>query len=97
MMILQVVALDPQDGCFIAVRLQQISNDVLQVQQGSLYPALRRLERKGWLAAEWKESEHGRMAKVYSLTPAGEKQLAAEAENWRRMSGAISLVMGSAQ
>ncbi|MCX6607883.1 MAG: PadR family transcriptional regulator [Acidobacteria bacterium] len=97
MMILQVVALDPQHGYAIAVRLHQISNDVLQVQQGSLYPALHRLERKGWLSAEWRGSELGRMAKVYSLTSAGEKQLATEAENWRRMSGAISLVMGSAQ
>ncbi len=97
MMILQVIALEPQHGYAIATRLQQISKDVLQVQQGSLYPALHRLEKKGWLAAEWKESEQGRMAKIYSLTKAGKKQLAEEAENWRRMSAAIGLVMGTAQ
>jgi PadR family transcriptional regulator, regulatory protein PadR len=97
MMILQVIALEPQHGYAIAVRLQQISNDVLQVQQGSLYPALHRLERKGWLAAEWKETEQGRMAKIYSLTRTGRKQLAEEAESWRRMSAAISLVMGTAR
>jgi transcriptional regulator len=97
MMILQVIALEPQHGYAIATRLQQISQDVLQVQQGSLYPALHRLEKKGWLAAEWKESEHGRMAKIYSLTKAGKKQLAEETENWRRMSAAIGLVMGTAR
>jgi PadR family transcriptional regulator, regulatory protein PadR len=97
MMILQVLALEPQHGYAIASRLQQISQDVLQVQQGSLYPALHRLEKKGWLAAEWKESEQGRMAKIYSLTKAGKKQLAEETENWRRMSAAIGLVMGTAR
>jgi len=97
MMILQVIALEPQHGYAIATRLQQMSQDVLQVQQGSLYPALHRLEKKGWLAAEWKESEQGRMAKIYSLTKAGKKQLAEETENWRRMSAAIGLVMGTAR
>jgi PadR family transcriptional regulator PadR len=97
MMILQVIALEPQHGYAIATRLQQMSQDVLQVQQGSLYPALHRLEKKGWLAAEWKESEQGRMAKIYSLTKTGRKQLAEEAANWRRMSTAIGLVMGTVE
>jgi PadR family transcriptional regulator PadR len=93
MLILKVVALEPIHGYGIAQRLQQISNDVLQVQQGSLYPALHRLENKGFLAADWKDSETGREAKYYSLTKQGAKQLEVEDENWQRLSTAVRLVM----
>lgn len=93
MLILKVVALEPLHGYGIAQRLFQISNEVLQVQQGSLYPALHRLENKGWLAADWKTSETGREAKFYSLTRAGRKQLKLENENWDRLSQAVRLVM----
>jgi transcriptional regulator len=95
MLILRVVALEPIHGYGIAARLKQISRDVLQVQQGSLYPALHRLENRKWLAAEWKSSETGREAKYYSLTKAGEKQLAVEDENWQRLTAAVRLVMRS--
>ena len=78
MLILQIVSLEPAHGYGIAQRLDQISRSVVQVNQGSLYPALHRLEQKGWLRAEWKQSETGREAKFYSLTAAGRKQLAAE-------------------
>ncbi len=93
MLILQVLSRDPLHGYGISTALQQMSQEVLQVQQGSLYPALHRLENKGWLSAEWKESDQGRMSKVYSLTKTGKKQLAQEAANWRRMAAAIELVM----
>ena len=93
MLILKVVALEPIHGYGIAQRLQQISNDVLQVQQGSLYPALHRLENKGFLAADWRASETGREAKYYSLTKQGMKQLEVEDENWQRLSTAVKLVM----
>jgi PadR family transcriptional regulator len=93
MLILKVVALEPIHGYGIAQRLQQISNDVLQVQQGSLYPALHRLENKGSLAADWRASETGREAKYYSLTKQGVKQLEVEDENWQRLSTAVKLVM----
>jgi transcriptional regulator len=97
MLILRVVALEPIHGYGIAQRLRQISNDVLQVQQGSLYPALHRLENRGWLAADWKTSETGREAKYYSLTKAGSKQLALEGGNWRRLSEAVELVLNAAR
>jgi len=93
MLILKVVALEAIHGYGIAQRLQQISNDVLQVQQGSLYPALHRLENKGFLAADWRASETGREAKYYSLTKQGAKQLEVEDENWQRLSTAVKLVM----
>lgn len=93
MLILKTVALGPIHGYGISLRIQQISEEVLQVQQGSLYPALHRLEHRGWLTAEWGESDNGRMAKFYSLTPVGKKQLVAESENWRRLSNAVSLIM----
>ena len=93
MLILKIVALQPIHGYGIAQRLQQISKEVLQVQQGSLYPALHRLENRGWLKAEWKTSETGREAKYYSLTKEGGKQLLAEDENWQRLSEAVRLVM----
>jgi PadR family transcriptional regulator, regulatory protein PadR len=97
MLILKIVALEPIHGYAIAQRLQQISEDVLQVQQGSLYPALHRLENRKWLASSWKISETGREAKYYSLTREGEKQLASEDENWRRLSRAVKLVMQTAR
>lgn len=93
MLILKVVALQPIHGYGIAQRLQQISKDVLQVQQGSLYPALHRLENRGWLTADWKTSETGREAKYYSLTKDGAKQLVVEDESWQRLSEAVRLVM----
>ncbi len=93
MLILKTVALGPVHGYGISQRIQQVSAEVLQVQQGSLYPALHRLEHRGWLTADWGESENGRMAKFYRLTAAGKKQLAAEAENWQRLSTAVSLIM----
>src|SRR5213594_4416648 len=85
MLVLKVVALGPSHGYAIAQRLQQISKDFFQVHQGSLYPALHRLEDRGWLQAEWKESETGREAKFYSLTASGRKQLAAEKQSWARL------------
>lgn len=95
MLILRVLALEPLHGYGIAQRLQQISKDVLQIQQGSLYPALHRLENRGWLAADWKTSETGRDAKYYSLTKEGTKQLAVEDENWRRLTEVVRLVMNA--
>ncbi len=97
MLILKVVAMEPIHGYGIAQRLQQISNDVLQVQQGSLYPALHRLENRGWLGAVWKTSDTGREAKYYSLTKEGARQLAKEDENWQRLSRAVQLVMDTAR
>ena len=96
MLLLQIVALGPLHGYAIGQRLQQITCDTLQVQQGSLYPALHRLEERGWLRAEWRPSETGRDAKFYSLTKAGRKQLAVERLNWERMAAAIALVLRKA-
>ena len=93
MLILKVVALGPIHGYSISQRIQQISKDVLQVQQGSLYPALHRLENRGWLNAEWGETETGREAKFYSLSRAGKKQLALETANWARLADAIALIL----
>ena len=90
MLILKIVALGPVHGYGISLRIRQVSRDVLQVQQGSLYPALHRLEKRGWLRAEWGESENGRRAKYYSLTRAGKLQLERETENWRRLSNAVT-------
>jgi PadR family transcriptional regulator PadR len=92
-LILKTLSLEPKHGWAIAKRIQQISGDVLQVQQGSLYPALHRLEQQGWIRAKWAESETGRQAKFYSLTSLGRKQLDEETENWRRLSAAINLVI----
>src|SRR3954470_5116630 len=92
MLILQILCLEPAHGYGIAQRLEQISRSVVQVNQGSLYPALHRLEQKGWPQAEWKQSETGREAKFYSLTRAGRKQLAIEKDSWERLSGAIGLI-----
>ena len=93
LLILKTISLEPKHGWAIAKRIQQISGEVLQVQQGSLYPALHRLEQQGWIRAKWAETETGRNAKFYSLTAAGRAQLVAETENWNRLSGAINLVV----
>ena len=92
MLILQVLSLDAAHGYGIAQRLQQISRDTVQVNQGSLYPALHRLEQKRWLKAEWRQSETGRDAKFYALTPAGRKQLVVERESWDRLTTAVQLI-----
>ena len=92
MLILQIVSLEPAHGYGIAQRLEQISRSVVQVNQGSLYPALHRLEQKQWLRAEWRESETGREAKFYSLTAAGRKQLVVEKDSWARLAGAVQLI-----
>lgn len=95
MLILKTVALEPQHGWAIAQRIRQISNDVLQVKQGALYPALHRLEQQGWIKSEWGESENNRRAKYYSLTKDGQKYLEREQANWERLSNAIGLVMNT--
>jgi len=92
MLILQILSLEPAHGYGIAQRLEQISKAVIQINQGSLYPALHRLEQKKWLKAEWRRSETGRDAKFYALTPAGRKQLAAEKDDWARLAGAVKLI-----
>lgn len=97
LLILKVVALGPVHGYGIAQRIRQISNDVLQVQQGSLYPALHRLEKRGWLAADWGESENGRQARFYKLSAMGRRQLAAEEKSWNRLSEAVELILNAAQ
>jgi PadR family transcriptional regulator len=96
LLILRTLALEPMHGWGIAQRIQQVSNDVLQVGQGSLYPALHRLEYKGWIKAEWGPSENNRRAKYYSLTPEGKKQLEAERDSWERLTEAIALVLNQA-
>ena len=93
MLILKIVSPGPIHGYAISRRIRQISEDVLQIKQGSLYPALHRLENRGWLRAEWGESETGREAKFYSLTRAGRRQLELEASNWERLSNAIGLIL----
>jgi PadR family transcriptional regulator PadR len=93
MLILKVAALRPIHGYAIVQRIHQISRDSLQIRQGSLYPALYRLEKKGWLRAEWKTTEGGRDAKYYSVTKAGRQQLEAETAGWKRLCEAISLVL----
>jgi PadR family transcriptional regulator PadR len=93
LLILKTLALGPMHGWAVGQRIQQVSNDVLQVQQGSLYPALHRLEQQGWISAEWGDSENNRRAKFYSLTRAGKKRLGEELASWERLSAAISLVV----
>jgi PadR family transcriptional regulator PadR len=95
-LILKILDLEPRTGWVIAQRLGQMSNEVLQVSHGSLYPALHKLESEGWIRGEWKESDTGRQAKFYSLTRAGRKQLRLETENWSRLSGAINGILESA-
>jgi PadR family transcriptional regulator PadR len=93
LLILKTLALEPQHGWGIAQRIQQVSKDALLIGQGSLYPALHRLEYKGWIQAEWGPSENNRKAKFYSLTKTGQKQLATELEDWNRLTTAIALVL----
>ena len=97
MLILKIVALGPVHGYGISQRIRQISKEVLQVQQGSLYPALHRLEKRGWLDAEWGESDNGRQAKFYKLSALGRKQLASEHSNWTRLSDAVQVIMQTAR
>jgi PadR family transcriptional regulator PadR len=97
MLILKIVALGPVHGYGISRRIRQISRDVLQVQQGSLYPALHRLEKRGWLLSDWGESEKGREAKFYRLSVKGKKQLSDEEASWRRLSEAVGLVLETAR
>ena len=93
LLILRTLQTEPQHGWAISERIQQISEDVLQINQGSLYPALHRLEHQNWIEAEWRTSELGRRAKYYRLTAAGRRQLAIEADEWERMATAIGRVM----
>ena len=93
LLILKIVALGPVHGYAIAQRLQQVSRDVVQVPQGSLYPALHRLENRGQLAADWQETETGREAKFYRLTRKGRAQLETEAASWRRLAEAVALIL----
>lgn len=97
MLILKIVALGPIHGYAISQRIQQISKEFFQVQQGSLYPALHRLENRGWLDAEWREASSGREAKFYKLTKKGRKQLEAEVLNWARLSDAVALILHTAE
>lgn len=94
LLVLRVLSLEPMHGWGIGERIAQLSHDVLQVNQGSLYPALQRLRRQGWIRAEWRRSEHNRRARYYSLTPAGERRLEAEMGAWRRSSRAVDQVLG---
>ena len=97
LLILRTLALGPMHGWAVAGRIQQISQDVLQITQGALYPALHRLEQQGWLRAEWRKSETGRDAKYYALTRAGRAQLERELAQWERLSNAIGLVIRMAE
>jgi len=93
LLLLKILTLEPLNGFAISVRLKQVSGDVLQVSDGSLYPALHKLEQEGWIKAEWKASENNRRAKFYSLTRLGRRHLEREADNWNRLSAAISHVI----
>ncbi|MGH7574669.1 MAG: PadR family transcriptional regulator [Longimicrobiales bacterium] len=93
LLFLKAISLGPQHGWAISERLDQVSRATLQVPQGSLYPALHRLDRRGWIRAKWGTSENNRRAKYYQLTRSGRKQLAAETEGWRRLTAAVSLVL----
>ena len=93
LLILKIVALEPQHGWAVSERLQQISSDVLRIQQGSLYPALHRLERRGWIKAKWGASDNNRRAKYYELTKSGRKQLEAEESDWRKLTAAVGQVL----
>ena len=95
MLILKIVALGPIHGYAIAQRIQQISREFFQLQQGSLYPALHRLEDRGWLEAEWRPTDTGREAKFYALTKVGRKQLEAEVANWERLTAAVALILAT--
>ena len=93
LLIMRTIALEPMHGWAIALRIQQISDEQLRVQQGSLYPALHRLEHQGWITAEWGTSENNRRARFYSLTKAGRKQLETEVSKWERLSAGVNLVL----
>jgi PadR family transcriptional regulator, regulatory protein PadR len=93
LLILRTLALGPQHGWAISERVQQVSSDVLQIQQGSLYPALHRLERRGWIKAKWGTSDNNRRAKYYELTSAGKKQLDVETEAWRKLTAAVTQIL----
>jgi transcriptional regulator len=93
LLIMRTIALEPMHGWAIAQRIQQISDELLRVQQGSLYPALHRLEHQGWITADWGASENNRRARFYSLTKAGRKQLAVEVSKWERLSVGVNLVL----
>ncbi len=93
LLILRTLALEPQHGWAISERIRQVSSDVLQVRQGSLYPALHRLERRGWISASWGTSEHNRRAKYYALTPEGTRQLESDVEAWRALTAAVGRVL----
>jgi transcriptional regulator len=93
LLLLKIIALEPQHGWAISQRLTQVSNDQLQASDGSVYPALQKLELAGWIRSEWSTSEMGRRAKYYSLTPAGRRRLAHETEEWHRLSSAVSRVL----
>jgi PadR family transcriptional regulator PadR len=95
LLILRTLALGPQHGWAISERVQQVSSDVLQIQQGSMYPALHRLERRGWIKAKWGTSDNNRRAKYYELTPTGKKQLAVETETWRKLTVAVTQILES--
>ena len=97
LLILQILSLEPAHGYGIAQRLEQISKSVIQLNQGSLYPALHRLEQKKWLRAEWRQSETGREARFYALTSSGRKQLAVEKNDWARLAKAVQLVFDEGQ
>jgi len=97
MLILQILSLEPAHGYAIARRLQQISRDVVHVNQGSLYPALHRLEQKGWLKAQWRQSETGREAKFYALTRTGRTQLAVEKTSWNRLTASVRLIFNEGE
>lgn len=96
LLILKTIALEPMHGWAVAQRIRQVSKDVLQVNQGALYPALHRLEQQGWIDAQWGESENNRRAKYYSLTKSGKQYLQSERANWERLSAAIGLVLKTA-
>jgi transcriptional regulator len=93
MLALKLLALEPMHGWGLSIRLRDISRDVFDVNQGSLYPALQRMKRRGWITAEWRSSDNNRRARFYSITSEGEKQLAAEVEEWQRTSGAVNRVL----
>jgi PadR family transcriptional regulator PadR len=93
LLVLKALSLEPMHGWGIAQRLDQLSNDVFRVQQGSLYPALQRMKRRGWIKSEWRSSENNRRARYYFLTPAGERQLAEEATLWQRASKAVDKIL----
>ena len=96
LLILRTLALEPQHGWGISERVQQMSSDVLRIQQGSLYPALHRLERRGWIKAHWGTSENNRRAKYYELSTSGRRQLATEEDSWRKLTAAVAQVLGAA-